>query len=289
MTESETEPKKTVSDFMKKVYSRRFQSVWTATLGQNQSGKTDFNLRQMETLHKLGLADGFGSNIPDLDTSNLKEPFDIDFIEDFETLRKRCQMLNPDPEKQGIKRYFFLGDEMGNWAPQDQPWLNVKFIRELQQVRKYGLCFLGTAIDRVDSRILNESHFHGVFHKISKANPTIAVYVDWFRRGQVQLKNITRTKIKFNTWHSATFYMEPQTPQDIMVPLNPEHEIAIKYLDNGETWRGTGIHRQTGKIALGKVLRFHMRTCVNTLMEQDSKTQPEQEERTSLEEGTTAS
>lgn len=278
MTEEAKTKGNTLNDFMKSVFNRRFQSVWTCTLGQNQSGKTDFNLLTMEKLHKLGLADGFGANIPDLDTSNLKNPFEIDFIEDFETLKKRCQMLNPDPEKYGIKRYFFLGDEMGNWAPKDQPWLNVDFIRELQQVRKYGLSMLGTAIDRIDSRILNEKHFHGCFYKVSKANPKIGVYDDWFRRRRVQLINIQRTKIKFNTWHSATFYAKPQTPQDIMVPLNPEHEIVLKYLDNGETWRGTGIHRQTGKVSLGKVLRFHMSTCVNALMEQDAKSLPKQEE-----------
>ena len=61
---------------------------------------------------------------------------------------------------------------MGDWAPRDQPWLNVKFIKELQQVRKYGLSFLGSGISRIDARILNEKHFHGYFEKVSKANRT---------------------------------------------------------------------------------------------------------------------
>ena len=139
---------KTHNDLIRRIYNRKFQSIWTCTLGQNQSGKTDFNLFLMERLHKLGLGDAFGSNIP-----NLEADFEIDFIEDFQTLRKRCEMLNPDPEKHGIKRYFFLADEMGDWAPKDQPWLNVKFIKELQQVRKYGLSILASGIDRIDSRI----------------------------------------------------------------------------------------------------------------------------------------
>lgn len=254
--------KKTLDKFINMIYNKKYQSVWTCTLGQNQSGKTDFNLFLMEKLHKLGLADGFGANIPDLDA-----PFKIDFIEDFETLKRRCQMLNPDPEKYGIKRYFFLGDEMGNWAPKDQPWQNVDFIRELQQVRKYGLSMLGSAIDRVDSRVLNEKHFHGCFYKVSKANPKIGVYHDWFRRRRMTLTNIPRTSIKFNTWHSATFYMKPQVKDVQTTILNPEHEIVIKYLENGETWRKTGIHRQTGKVALGKVLRFHMTNCLHTIQE----------------------
>lgn len=249
----------TLDDFIKRTYKKKYQSVWTCTLGPNQSGKTDWNLYQMERIHALGLGDGFGSNIPDLEAS-----FDIDFIEDFATLKKHCQMLNPDPERYGIKRYFFLGSEMGDWAPKDQPWLNVKFIKELQLVRKYGLCFLGDAITRVDSRILNEKHFHGYFEKINKAKPQIAVYYDWFNGKKVKLYNIPRTSTKFNTWYSANFFMTPQVPSDAIVPLNPEHKIITKYLEAG-SWKAAGVHPQEGKRALTKVLRFHMAHCLHTL------------------------
>lgn len=255
--------KMTLDDFIKQTYNKKFQSVWTCTLGANQSGKTDWNLYQMERLHALGLADGFGSNMP------LTASFDIDFIEDFETLKKRCQMLNPDPEKHGIKRYFFLASEMGDWAPKDQPWLNVKFIKELQQVRKYGLSFLGDAIDRVDSRILNEKHFHGFFEKVNKAKPQFAVYYDWFNGNKVKLKNIPKTKIKFNTWYSASFYMEPQVASDAIVPLNPEHKIVLKYLDAG-SWKAAGVHPQEGKRAIEKVLKFHMSKCLHSLVVEES-------------------
>ncbi len=254
--------RKSLDDFLKSAYKRKFQSVWTCTLGANQSGKTDWNLYQMERLHALGLADGFGANIPDLEAS-----FKIDFIEDFESLKKRCQMLNPNPEKHGIKRYFFLGSEMGDWAPKDQPWLNVRFIKELQQVRKYGLSFLGDAITRVDSRILNEKHFHGCFEKVNKANPKIAVYYDWFNRRKVKLYNIPRTSIKFNTWYSANFYMTPQVPSDAIVPLNPEHEIVKKYLECG-SWKSVGISTQEGKRATEKVLRYHMDHCLHGIHEE---------------------
>ncbi len=250
----------TLDDLIKRIYNKKFQSVWTCTLGANQSGKTDWNLFQMERLHALGLGDGFGSNMPDL-----KADFEIDFIEDFETLKRRCQMLNPDPERYGIKRYFFLGSEMGDWAPKDQPWLNVKFIKELQQVRKYGLSFLGDAIDRVDSRILNEKHFHGYFEKVNKARPQFAIYRDWFNRKKVKIYDIPRTSIGFNTWYSASFHMEPQTPNDLNLPLNAEHEIVWKYLDNGETWKDTGVHRQEGKRALGEVLRYHRTRCLREI------------------------
>jgi len=212
----------------------------------------------MERIHALGLGDAFGSNMP------LETDFEIHFIEDFETLKKRCQMLNPDPERHGIKRYFFHGSEMGDWAPKDQPWLNVKFIKELQKVRKYGLNFLGDGIDRIDSRILNEKHFHGYFEKLSKANPTIAVYTDWFNRRRTRIYNIPRTSIGFNTWYSANFYMDPQLKEGSIIPLNYEHEIAFKYLDLG-SWKEVGISTQEGKRCIQKVLRFHRSHCLQEL------------------------
>jgi len=251
---------KSLDAFIKHIYSKRFQSVWTCTLGQNQSGKTDWNLYQMERIHALGLGDAFGANMP------LEADFDIEFIEDFETLKKRCQMLNPDPERHGIKRYFFLGSEMGDWAPKDMSWLNVKFIKELQQVRKYGLSFLGDGIARIDSRILNEKHFHGYFEKVSKARPQFAVYHDWFNRRRIKLRDIPRTSIGFNTWYSASFYMEPQVAEGAVVPLNPEHEIVKKYLEH-ESWKKVGVYRQEGKRAVLKVLRFHMSHCLHSIQE----------------------
>ena len=251
----------TLDDFVKRTYKRKYQSVWTCTLGANQSGKTDWNLYQLERIHALGLGDVFGSNI-----EGLEAPFDIEFIEDFVTLKKRCQMLNPNPDKYGLKRFFFLGSEMGDWAPKDQPWLNVKFIKELQQVRKYGLSFLGDAIARVDSRILNEKHFHGYFEKISKAKPQLAVYYDWFNGKKVKLYDIPRTNIKFNTWYSANFHMEPQLKDGATVPLNPEHEIVKKYLELG-SWKKADVHPQEGKRAIAKVLDFHMRHCLHTIQD----------------------
>jgi len=253
-----------LKDFIKRIYrgpkSRPYQSVWTAVLGPNQSGKTDFNLLQMEIIHDLGLGVAFGSNMP------LKADFEIDFIEDFQTLKNRCKMLNPDPERYGIKRYFFLGSEMGTWLPKDQPWENIKFIKELQLVRKYGLNFLGDGIARIDSRVLNEKHFHGYFVKVNKARPQIAVYYDWVNRIKVTLKKIPRTTIKFNTWYPANFFMTPQVPEDAVVLMNEEHKMIAKYLESS-SWKKLGIDTQTGNRAVRKVLKFHMDHCLHGLQE----------------------
>jgi hypothetical protein len=248
------------NEFFKRLFRRKKQSVWIAVLGKKQSGKTDFSLYIMETLYGLELIDAFGSNVP------IKAPFEVDFIEDFNTLEKRCRMLNPDPEKHGLKRYLFFASEMGKWLPKDQSWRNVDFVERLQTVRKYGLSWIGDAISRVDSRALNEVHFEGCFIKLSPTNPTIALYEDWVTGQETTLKNIPRTSIGFDTWYSANFYMEPQTQEDILIPLNPEHKLVKQYLKAG-SWAKAGIHPQEGKRALSKVLKFHMSHCLHSIQE----------------------
>lgn len=248
----------TPDDFIKNLFSKRLHSVCIAVLGKKQSGKTDFILHIMERLQALGLMDSFGSNM------QMEAPFEVDFIDDFQTLKRRCQMINPDPKGRGIKRYFYFGSEMGKWIPKDQAWRNVGFIEELQTIRKYGLSFAGDAIDRVDSRVLNETHFDGCFRKYNVKNPTLAYYDNWQTGRRTFLKNIPRTNIGFDTWYSANFYMEPQTPDDLVIPLNAEHEIVKKYLDHG-SWKKAGVYTQEGKRALLKVLKFHYSHCLHTL------------------------
>ena len=221
----------------------------------------------MEILHKLKLMDAFGSNMP------IEAPFEVDFIEDFQTLKKRCQMLNPNPNTRGIKRYFYFGSEMGKWLPKDQAWRNVNFIEELQTIRKYGLTFAGDAIDRVDSRVLNETHFDGCFTKYNPKNPTVAYYEDWITGERTHLKKIPRTSIKFDTFYSANFYMEPQTPETLKIPLSPQHEIVKKYLKEG-SWTKAGVHRQEGKRAVMEVLEFHLTNCLHELAEEKDDSEP---------------
>ena len=250
-----------LKSLIKKIYTKKKQSVWTVTLGKKQSGKTDFTLRIMELLHELDLADGFGSNV-----KSIKAPFEIDFIEDFQTLKARCQMLNPDAEKHGIKRYFFFASEMGKWLPRDQPWRNTKFIEELQTVRKIGLNWLGDGVNRIDERVVNEMHFDGKFRKVSIMRPDIATYHNYSNGRTETIQGIKRTTLKFNTWESCNFYMEPQVPEDIVVPLNPEHKIVQEYLKHG-SWKKAGIHPQEGKNSVKKVLEFHMTHCLHTIKE----------------------
>ena len=254
-------------DFIKRIFRRKSQSVCIAILGKKQSGKTDFMLHLMERLYSMNLMDKFGSNMP------MEAPFEVDFIEDFQTLKKRCQMLNPSPNKKGLKRYFYFGSEMGKWLPKDQAWRNVDFIEELQTIRKHGLSFCGDAIDRVEGRVLNDTHFDGCFTKYNPKNPTVAYYEDWQTGERTQLKNIPRTSIKFDTFYSANFYMEPQTAEHLKIPLSPEHEIVKKYREHG-SWKKADIHPQEGKRALMKVLDFHLTHCLHDLAEEKDVSAP---------------
>lgn len=222
----------------------------------------------MEILHELGLIDAFGANVP---VEN--PPFPIDFIEDYETLEKRCRMLNPNPRKKRLKRYLFFGSEMGKWLPKDQAWKNVKFIEKLQTVRKYGLSWIGDAIDRVEGRALNDTHFDGCFTKLSQTNPTIAQYENWITGETTFLRNIPNTKLDFDTWYSANFYMEPQTPENAIVPLNEEHRIVKIYRETG-SWKKAGVTTQQGKRYLFKVLDYHYSQCLREEQQENQELTP---------------
>jgi len=248
------ESNKGITDLIKRIYNPRYQSVWTNTKGKNQSGKTDFNLLQFEILHSLGkkYAYAFGSNMDSIECDW------IDTIKDFKTLKARCKMLNPDPNKKGLKRFFFLISELADFVPRDQPWRkdNIEFIKELQKVRKYGLSIISDSIDRVDGRVLNPNHFHGYFVKYNKGDPTVAKYCDWTTESIFQLQNIPRTKIPFDTYESASFYMEPQT-NDTDIPLNQDHLIVKKYLEADCIISKTGLHAQQVKRARDNVLKYY--------------------------------
>lgn len=244
-------------DFYKQIFSRKKHSVFVGCLGKKQSGKTDFMLHLMERLHDMQLMDFFASNMP------CEAPFEIKFIEDFDTLEKYCRMINPSPNIRNLKRILYFGSEMGKWLPKDQAWKNVEFIEKLQTVRKYGLSFEGDAIDRVDGRVLTPIFFDGYFQKLSMTNPTIAYYYNWSNGEQTLIQNIPRTNIKFDTFYTANFYMHPQT-LDVILPLNQQHLIVKKYLECGNM-RDTGFYRQEVKRAIIAVLRLHMATCLHAL------------------------
>jgi len=250
------------NSFIKHIYGKS-ESVFTCVLGPNETGKTNFNFLIMERIHELGIVDRFGTNV-----KYVKAEFPIDFIEDFQTLKKTCEMLNPNPKKHGLKRYLFFGSEIGKWAARDKAWLNTDLIGELQTVRKYGLSMITDAIDRVDARVLSPRFFAGEFEKPFKNNKKFATWKDYSTGQEYTFKDIPKTKIEYDTYDTANFYMMPQVPEDAIIPLNPEHKIIKKYLDCG-SWRKAGIHRQEGKRALTKVLEYHMKHCLQSIQKEE--------------------
>lgn len=240
---------KSLNDLIKMIYSRKAESVWVHTEGRNQTGKTDWNLKQFELIRELGLGDAFATNI---------ESVKCDWIEkiyDFKTLEKRCRLLNINPRKHGLKRVFFLISELADFIPRDQPWSNVEFIKKLQKVRKYGLCVLSDAIDRVDKRVLNPTHFHGKFVKVSKKNPKIAIYYDWTSGRDYPVYDIPRTSIEFDTYDSSSFYMKPQNEEDLGIPYPESIRLSKEYCKT-KSWKVLGVHPQTGKNHILDTLRY---------------------------------
>jgi len=254
------------NDFIKWLYGKD-GSIFTCVEGPNGSGKTEFNLLQMERIHDLGIGARFGSNMPI--PNEIKPNFKMDFIEDLETLEKTCRMLNPQPEKFGMKKYFFFLSELGKFIPKDEAWKkeNRAFIQKLQIVRKFGLCLLSDAIDRVDGRVLSPRFFNGKFEKPFSENPRYATYAD-FRTGQkFTFKEIPKCEMWFNTYYTANFYLTPQIPENTIVPLNREHEIIKEYMKHG-SWKKANIHPQEGKRAQHAVNEYHFTHCLPSIHEE---------------------
>ena len=238
-------------DFVKHVYGKD-GSIFTSVKGPNGSGKTEFNLYLMERIHALGLCAGYGSNMPIPEA--LKPNFEMDFIEDLETLEQRCRLLNPTPEKHGMKKYLMFLSELGKFVPLDEAWKeeNRKFIQKLQTVRKFGLCLQSDFIDRVDRRILSPSFFNGLFHKPFPETPTYAIYEDLRNGQQITFKDLPRCKMWFDTYYTAEFYLKPQSKSG-SIDLDQTEEIVKTYRETG-SWKKAGVTTQQGKRELFKVI-----------------------------------
>ena len=249
------------NDFIKHVYGKE-GSIFSCVLGPNGSGKTLFNLLQMERIHDLGLGVRYGSNMPV--PSALKPEFEMDFIEDFETLEHTCRMLNPDPEKKGMKKYFFFLSELGKFVPKDQAWKkdNIEFISSLQTVRKFGLCLLSDAIDRVDGRVLSPSFFNGVFNKPFPENPQYAEWTDFRSGRKIVFKDIPKCKMWFDTYYSANFYMKRQAETTTALPLDNDHIIIKAYIEANCRIANTGYHSQEVKRARDNIIKRYWKQFI---------------------------
>jgi hypothetical protein len=246
------------NDFIKHLYGTP-NSVFTCVTGPNGSGKTEFNLLQLERIHDLGLGVRYGSNMPT--PEHLKPNFEMDFIEDFETLEKICQMLNP-PNTRTIKKYFFFLSELGKFVPKDEAWKkdNIKFIQKLQTPRKIGLNMLTDGIDRIDGRVLNPMFFNGEFKKPYSDNPKYAKYKDYRSGRTFTFKDIPKCEMWFDTYYPANFYIDKQ--KDVDIPfLNADHELVKKYREAG-TCKKAGIHPQELKRARDNIIDYHFEHCL---------------------------
>lgn len=266
------------NDFIKKTYGTE-DSTFTCVTGPNGSGKTEFNLLMLERIHDLGIGHRFGSNMPIPDA--LKPEFEMDFIEDFETLEETCKILNPNPDRGKLKKYFFFLSELGKFVPKDQAWKkdNIEFIEELQTVRKVGLSMLSDGIDRIDARVLSPHFFNGEFKKPFATNPRFAKYED-YRTGRITtFKDLPKCKMWFNTYYSANFYMK-RNAKVSGIALDASEQIVKDYMDSG-SWKKAGVTTQQGKRELFKIL--HRYYAIREPSDQEPvKKEPELEESVSI-------
>ena len=84
------------------------------------------------------------------------------------------------------------------------------------------------------------------------------------------INGIPKTNIVFNTWYSASFFMEPRAADMSTVPLDKEHRMVLEYLQNGKSWDKTEYRRMQGKRAADKVLEVHMNHCLKSLPKQEA-------------------
>ena len=238
------------NSFVKQTFGGR-NSVFTCITGPNGTGKTAMNLLLLERIHDLGLGARFGSNMPVPEA--IRPHFDMDFIEDFETLEEICKILNP-PKTRKIKKYFFFLSELGKFVPKDEAWKkdNRKFIQKLQTVRKYGLNMLSDGIDRIDSRVLSPMFFNGELKKPYPDNPRYGVYLDYRNRAKTFFEDIPKCKMWFDTYYSANFYIDKQGDAE-SIKLDQTEEIVKQYRETG-SWKKAGVTTQQGKRELFKVI-----------------------------------
>jgi len=190
-----------LNNLIKHIFNRQL-STFLIILGRRGSGKTDFGFLICEILWSLGLVKHFASN-----TKVYESPFPIARITNLPDLESWANSLR------GKK--LFLFDEAGKTFRRRTPMskTNIKLLDNLQILRKFKLSIiLITPHEKfVDSAILGSDILDGVFIKPSFRNPKLGIYEDQLEFYNIQLTNIPRTSIKYDTWDVAPFSATKET------------------------------------------------------------------------------
>jgi ABC-type sugar transport systems, ATPase components len=210
---------------------RREISGFIIILGRRGTGKTDLSLLIAEILVGKGLFEQVATNIKIYDS-----PFPIKSIMNLEDLKYWC--------KNTEGRKLFIFDEIGKGMTRRRPMssLNVKLIHQFNTLRKYKLSIVATTINEkyVDSAILGEDTLDGFFFKPNYRNPKVALYQDNLEDLDLDLYDIPKTTVKFDTWDSAPF--AEHSPNTKAHFNDKDLEILWRW-SNGHTIKALGLHR----------------------------------------------
>lgn len=186
----------TLSDLTRHMF--KDDSHFTIITGKNKAGKTTMAFNLMEKAQTLDLGfTGYGSNV-----HGVKSPFEMDFIQDMETL---TEIVGAND------KYLFLFDEMGKSLGKRRfmARLNVDFLDKLQVIRKYRLSMIGCAIgDSVDREILQPYYLNSWIDKGSRYTKPKATYYDIDLEASREFSNLQRCQTSFKQYSVATFSLE---------------------------------------------------------------------------------
>ena len=193
------------SDFIVHLFVRQI-SGFIIILGRRGTGKTDLSLLIAEILVSRGKVDHVATNI-----KIYEAPFPILEIDNLDDLKKWAK------ETGGHK--LFLFDEIGKGMTRRRPMssLNVALIHQFHILRKYKLSIVATTIndEYVDNAILGQDILDGYFLKPNFRNPKVALYQDYLEMIELDVYDLPKTTVKFDTWDSAPFreHSKNLTPQ----------------------------------------------------------------------------
>jgi len=233
---------KDFSDFIVHLFKRQI-SGFIIILGRRGTGKTDLSLLIAEILVCKGILESVATNVKIYDS-----PFLIKEITNLEDLKYWAK------NTAGVK--LFLFDEIGKGMTRRRPMasLNVNLIHQFNILRKYKLSIVATTINEtyVDNAVLGQDILDGYFFKPNFRNPKVALYQDYLEDLDLDIYDLPKTTVKFDTWDSAPFTEHSPNSR----PQFKDKDLQIIWeWSQGKTYREFGLHPQSIHRILKKYVR----------------------------------
>lgn len=246
------------------LFGRQLSSFFSI-FGRRGTGKTDFSLLLAEILVDLDLVRYVSTNV-----KIYRAPFPIQRIDNLEDLIFWGKTLKG--------RKLFILDEAGRSMPRRSPMskLNVAIICELQIIRKYKMSMELVTPDPkyLDNNALGSDILDGVFKKPGFRVSKTVLYQDLLQMFELTVRNLPRTRIKFDTWDSAHFTLK-RKPEDIKFS-DPDLNYLWRY-SQGSTVKELDIHPEQFRRLNRKYLEDSLKKHITPHKTQVEVSKPERE------------